>query len=87
MTTETAKITDRTKVSIWNKLNPLFWLRGAGRLHGTFGQQRCCVSANDQQSVTALIWWFRNPGMNFAGFIAGVENKKLHGEGQRARAM
>lgn len=74
---ETVSVTDHTPVSIWKKLNPLWWLVGP---HGW--------TVPDINNGTPYlpdvknIWlrrfyWFgcRNPLMNFVGYIIGVEDR------------
>ncbi|ARQ95373.1 hypothetical protein [Bradyrhizobium phage BDU-MI-1] len=74
---DSAKVTDHKPVSIWQKLNPLWWLVGDDGWNVP-------VINNGQPYLPEVtnIWlrrfyWFicRNPLMNFVGYVLGVEDK------------
>lgn len=64
---DVVKITDRTPVSIWTKLNPLWWLAGPD------GWSVPDINNGEPYDVTNVwlrrFYWFfcRNPLMNFVG--------------------
>lgn len=74
---DVVQVTDHTPVSIWNKLNPLWWLVGDD------GWNVPTVNNGEPYlpEVTNIwlrrFYWFicRNPLMNFVGYVLGAEDK------------
>jgi hypothetical protein len=74
---DSAEVTDHTPVSIWNKLNPLWWFVGDD------GWNVPDINNGEPYLPDVTnIWlrrfnWFicRNPLMNFVGYILGAEDK------------
>jgi hypothetical protein len=83
VTTETIVMTDRTPVSFWKKINPLWWLVGPD------GWNVPDVNNGEPYlpEVTNIwlrrFYWFicRNPLMNFVGYVLGVEDNNYRVEG------
>lgn len=73
MATETKQLTDRTRMSIWKKLNPIWWFENDSE------------QTVDQAPWYEPTWpyWFRwlvwntarNPLQNFRAYVAGVQDK------------
>ncbi len=75
MNIETVVNTDREPVSIWKKLNPLWWLVGPdGWTAPTINNGAPYLPGVTNQFVRNFYWFWRNPCMNLVGFVLGVED-------------
>lgn len=74
---DSVKITDRTPVSIWTKLNPLWWLVGPdGWEVPTINNGEPYLPEVTNPALRIFYWFFcRNPLMNFVGYVLGAEDK------------
>lgn len=76
MTIERVQMTDRTPVSIGEKLNPLWWLVGpSGWTAPAINNGLPYLPGTTNQLLRNFYWFCRNPLMNFVGFVLGVEDK------------
>lgn len=78
MTIETKiVVTDSPKISIWTKLNPIWWFAGPdGWTVPEINNGEPYLPNEHRMWVRRFYWFFcRNPLMNFAAFVAGVEDK------------
>lgn len=76
MTTETVVVIDRTPVSIWKKLNPLWWLVGPDGWTVPDVNNGAPYLPEVTNVWLRRFYWFicRNPLMNFVGYVLGVED-------------
>lgn len=74
---DTIRMTDRTPDSIWQKLNPLWWLVGPdGWEVPTINNGTPYLPEVTSMFMRRFYWFFcRNPLMNFVGKVLGVEDK------------
>ena len=75
---ETVAVTDHVPVTPWTKkLNPLWWLQGPdGWTVPAVNNGAPYLPSISATWLRRLIWFgIRNPGMNFVGFIVGVEDR------------
>jgi hypothetical protein len=76
---DSVKVTDRTPVSFWTKLNPLWWLVGPdGWTVPTINNGEPYLPEVTNPALRIFYWFFcRNPLMNFVGFVLGVEDRNV----------
>lgn len=74
---ESVSITDRTPISIWTKLNPLWWLVGPdGWTVPEINNGSPYLPDVKNIWLRRFYWFFcRNPLMNFVGYVLGAEDK------------
>jgi hypothetical protein len=77
---EKAVVSDRKPISLGNKLNPSWCLVGPdGWTAPSFNDGGSGIEPYlpgvKNQFLRNFLWWCRNPAMNLAGFILGVEDK------------
>jgi hypothetical protein len=74
---DSVKVTDHTPVSIWNKLNPLWWLVGDNGWDVPDVNNGAPYLPEVTNIWLRRFYWFfcRNPLMNFVGFVLGAEDK------------
>lgn len=79
---ETVSITDHKPILPWTKkLNPIWWLQGPDgwdvpEYNTSKGETLPYLPNVKNVYLRRLVWFgFRNPLMNFVGFIIGVEDK------------
>lgn len=77
MTIETVRMNDRAPVSIWQKLNPLWWLVGPDGWNVPEINNGAPYLPEVTSPALRIFYWFfcRNPLMNFVGFVIGAEDK------------
>lgn len=76
MTIETVVMTDRVPASIWQKLNPLWWLIGPDGWTVPAVNNGAPYLPDVTNRALRIFYWFfcRNPLMNFVGFVLGAED-------------
>lgn len=76
MAIETVVMRDRVPVSIWQKLNPLWWLVGPDGWNVPDVNNGAPYLPEVQNVWLRRFYWFfcRNPLMNFVGYVLGVED-------------
>ncbi|MHC2249993.1 hypothetical protein [Bradyrhizobium elkanii] len=74
---DAAEVTDHKPVSIWNKLNPLWWLVGDDGWNVPDVNNGAPYLPEVTNIWLRRFYWFicRNPLMNFVGYVLGVEDK------------
>lgn len=72
-------ISDRVPVSIWTKLNPLWWLVGSeGWTVPTVNNGEPYLPDVTNPALRIFYWFFcRNPLMNFMGYVLGLEDRNV----------
>lgn len=73
---ETVEVTDRTPVEWTKKVNPIWWLQGPdGWTVPDINNGEPYLPGVENVWLRRLVWFgFRNPLMNFVGFVLGVED-------------
>lgn len=75
---ETVSVTDHTPITPWTKkLNPIWWLQGPdGWTVPDVNNGVPYLPSIKNVLLRRVIWFgFRNPLMNFVGFVVGVEDR------------
>lgn len=74
---ETVAVVDHNPISIWKKLNPIWWLQGPdGWNVPDINNGQPYLPNIKNVFLRRLIWFgFRNPMMNFVGYVIGVEDR------------
>lgn len=75
MTTETYVNYDRQPVSIWKKLNPIWWLKAGDTWTAPAANNGApYLPGETRQWLRDFYWWWRNPASNLVGYVLGVED-------------
>lgn len=74
---ESVSMTGRVPESIWDKLNPLWWLIGPDGLNVPDTNNGTPYLPDVKNVWMRRFYWFicRNPLMNLVGYVLGVEDK------------
>lgn len=76
MNIEKVQMTGRSSESIWNKINPLWWMVGPDKWTAPIiNNGKPYLPEIKNQLLRNFYWFWRNPFMNFVGFVLGVEDK------------
>lgn len=69
---KSATVTGRTKVPLWKKINPIWWL---GNDSEQTVEQAPWYKPNDPGWVRWLFWQLRNPLQNLRCYVLGVQDR------------
>lgn len=74
---------DREPISIWKKLNPLWWLVGPDGWNAPDINNGQPYLPGVTNVWLRRFYWFvcRNPLMNFVGFVIGIEDRNYYATG------
>jgi hypothetical protein len=74
---------DRDPISIWKKINPLWWLVGPDGWNAPDINNGQPYLPNVKSVWLRRFYWFgcRNPLMNFVGYVIGIEDRNYYATG------